>query len=372
LIGDPALKIALPRLRVVTDTINGLSPVAEIDTIRALSKVTIKGHLEDFNGNLLSNFNGIVTPSILDKPKNLSTLGQNADSPVIDFELQKNIVYKGKATVTNGNFAFSFIVPKDINFSYGNGKISYYASDIQTDASGSDERLIIGGIDPNGITDTQGPDISLYINDKNFVSGGITDETPQLLAELFDENGINTVGNGIGHDLTVILDDNTANPIVLNDYYSAALDSYQSGEVNYSFPTLEKGKHKLTVKVWDVNNNSSEKSIDFIVQEKAEMALDHVLNYPNPFTTKTQFYFEHNQVCSQLETQIQIFTVSGRLVRTLNQIVNTEGFRSQGIDWDGRDDFGDQLAKGVYVYTLKVNSPDGTKAEKTEKLVLLK
>jgi flagellar hook assembly protein FlgD len=158
----------------------------------------------------------------------------------------------------------------------------------------------------------------------------------------------------------------------LNDYYTAALDSYQSGEVNYRFPALEKGKHKLTVKVWDVNNNSSEKSIDFIVQEKAEMALDHVLNYPNPFTTKTLFYFEHNQVCSQLETQIQIFTVSGRLVRTLNQIVNTEGFRSQGIEWDGRDDFGDQLAKGVYVYNLRVNSPDGTNAEKTEKLVLLK
>ena len=212
----------------------------------------------------------------------------------------------------------------------------------------------------------------MFINDKNFVNGGITDETPQLLAELFDENGINTVGNGIGHDLTVILDDNTSEPIVLNDYYTAALDSYQSGEVNYRFPSLEKGKHKLTVKVWDVNNNSSEKSIDFIVQEKAEMALDHVLNYPNPFTTKTQFYFEHNQVCSQLETQIQIFTVSGRLVRTLNQIVNTEGFRSQGIEWDGRDDFGDQLAKGVYVYNLRVNSPDGTNAEKIEKLVLLK
>jgi hypothetical protein len=372
LIGDPALKIALPRLKVVTDSVNGLNPVVEIDTIRALSKVTIKGHLEDFNGNLLSNFNGIVTPSIFDKPKDLSTLGQNVDSPIIDFELQKNIVYKGKATVTNGNFSFSFIVPKDINFSFGNGKISYYANGSQTDASGSDDRFIIGGIDENGITDTQGPDISLYINDKNFVNGGITDETPTLLAELFDENGINTVGNGIGHDLTVILDDNTSEPIVLNDYYTAVLDSYQSGEVNYRFPALEKGKHKLTVKVWDVNNNSSEKSIDFIVQEKAEMALDHVLNYPNPFTTKTQFYFEHNQVCSQLETQIQIFTVSGRLVRTLNQIVNTEGFRSQGIEWDGRDDFGDQLAKGVYVYTLRVNSPDGTNAEKTEKLVLLK
>ena len=372
LIGDPALKIALPRLKVITDSINGFSPIIEIDTIRALSKVTIKGHIEDFNGNQLTNFNGILSPSIFDKPKELSTLGQNADSPEIDFELQKNIVYKGKATVNNGYFTFSFVVPKDINFAFGNGKISYYANDIQTDASGSDTRLIVGGIDPNGIIDNQGPEISLYINDKNFVSGGITDETPQLLAELYDENGINTVGNGIGHDLMVVLDDNSADPIVLNNYYSADLDSYQSGEVKYNFPSLEKGKHKLTIKVWDVNNNSSEKSIDFVVQEKAEMALDHVLNYPNPFTTKTQFYFEHNQVCSQLEVQIQIYTVSGRLVRTLNQIVNTEGFRSQGIDWDGRDDFGDQLAKGVYVYSLKVKSPDGTSAEKTEKLVLLK
>ena len=126
------------------------------------------------------------------------------------------------------------------------------------------------------------------------------------------------------------------------------------------------------MKVWDVNNNSSETTIEFVVQEQVNMALDHVLNYPNPFTTSTEFYFEHNQVCSQLEAQIQIFTVSGRLVKTINEVVLTEGFRSDGIAWNGLDDFGDQLAKGVYVYRLIVTTPDDLRAEKTEKLVILK
>jgi hypothetical protein len=169
-----------------------------------------------------------------------------------------------------------------------------------------------------------------------------------------------------------IIDENSSNPIILNEYYSADLDTYQSGTVNYAIPTLEKGPHTLSLKVWDVNNNSSESTIDFIVQEKQNIELDHVLNYPNPFTTHTEFYFEHNQACAELEAQIQIFTVSGKLVKTINQIVHTEGFRSAGIEWDGRDDFNDQLAKGVYIYSLKVKSSDGKIAEKTEKLVLLR
>jgi hypothetical protein len=230
----------------------------------------------------------------------------------------------------------------------------------------------IGGFDTDAVQDVNGPDIDLYINDKNFVSGGVTDETPVLIAKLFDQNGVNTVGSGIGHDLTAVIDGNTAEPIVLNNYYTSDIDSYQSGEVRYTFPRLEKGRHVLTLKVWDVNNNSSEKSLEFNVVEKQDFTLSHVINYPNPFTTHTSFYFEHNQICSQLEAQIQVFTVSGKLVRTINQTVNTPGFRSQGVEWDGKDDFGDQLAKGVYVYAIKVNTSDGLKAEKIEKLVLLR
>lgn len=372
LIGDPALQIALPRMRIVTDSINGISPAVEMDTIRALSKMTIKGHIEDFNGNTLNSFNGVVSPSIFDKPKTQYTLGQDPDSPILPFEIQRNLVYKGQASVVNGQFEFEFVVPKDINFAFGPGKISYYGNNTQYDASGEDKRFVIGGIDPNGINDATGPEIDLFLNEETFVSGGITDETPILIAKIFDENGVNTVGNGIGHDLMAVIDGNTADPIVLNEYYTADLDSYQSGTVRYAIPQLEKGAHTLTLKVWDVNNNSSQSTLDFIVQEKADIALEHVLNYPNPFTTHTEFFFEHNQVCAELETQVQIFTVSGRLVKTINQLVNTQGFRSAGIPWDGKDDFGDQLAKGVYVYAIKVKSSDGLVAEKIEKLVLLK
>jgi len=372
LIGDPALRIALPRLNIVTDSINGKDPALLTDTMRALGKITIKGHLEDQFGNNLSSYDGVLAASIFDKYKTFYTLEQDPDSEVIPFELQRNIIYKGQATVNDGSFSFSFIVPKDINYSFGPGKISYYANNTTTDAGGQDQRFMVGGIDSIGINDQQGPDIALYLNDEQFVSGGITDETPVLIADLFDENGINTVGNGIGHDIVAVIDEETSNPLVLNEFYTANLDTYQSGSVRYSLPTLEKGKHTLTLKAWDVANNSAEARIEFVVQEKKELTLDHVLNYPNPFTTSTQFFFEHNQVCSQLDVMVEIFTVSGKLVKTIDRTVSMEGFRSAGIVWDGRDDFGDQLAKGVYVYRLKVRNDLGEIAEKIEKLVLLK
>jgi len=372
LIGDPHLRIALPRMNVVTDSINGLSPSIEVDTIRALSKVTIKGHIEDFGGAILTGFNGFLYPSVYDKPKAQQTLGNDANSPIRTFELQTNKLYKGKASVTNGYFEFTFIVPKDINYSFDLGKISYYGENGSYDAIGSDSRVYVGGVDPIGINDDIGPDMDIYLNDENFVNGGITDETPQLIVKIYDENGINAVGNGIGHDLTAILDGETSNPFILNDYFTSDLDSYQSGEIKYNFTAIEPGVHTLTIKIWDVNNNSSEKTIEFEVREKEELSLEHVLNYPNPFTTSTDFYFEHNQSCSSLDAQIQILTISGKLVKTINQPVQTVGYRSEGIHWNGRDDFGDQLAKGVYIYRLLVRTPEGEQAEKLEKLVILK
>jgi hypothetical protein len=210
------------------------------------------------------------------------------------------------------------------------------------------------------------------MNDDLFIPGSITDGNPVLFAKVFDENGINTVGNGIGHDIVAILDGETSSPIVLNDFYSAGLDDYQNGQVRYQFQSLANGKHTVELKVWDVNNNSNSTKIDFVVQEKSEPELAHVYNYPNPFTSRTSFMFEHNQSCNQLEVQIQIYTISGKLVKTIQQLVPTQGFRAEGIEWDGKDDFGDQLAKGVYVYRLKMKNMDGQTAEKTEKLVILK
>jgi len=371
LIGDPALRIALPTYSVKVDSVNGVEMSIFTDTIRALSTVTVKGHLEDRNGSLLSNFNGLVSPTIFDKPSEYTTLGNDNSSPQIPFNLLDRRLFKGVASVKNGLYSYSFVVPKDIQYAYGNGKISSYASDEIVDASGEEKRIIVGGIDPNGILDDIDPDIDLFMNDESFVNGGITDENPILVAKLFDENGINAVGNGVGHDLLGVLDGNTGDPIVLNNFYTANVDTYKSGEIRYSFKNLSPGIHTLSVKIWDVSNNSSEKTIEFEVKENEELELAHVLNYPNPFTTRTEFFFEHNQVCSQLEAQVQVMTISGRVVRTINKTVLTEGFRSQGIEWDGRDDFGDKLARGVYVYYMKVKDEAGNLATKTEKLVIL-
>lgn len=372
LLGDPALRIALPYENIVLDSLNGNDITAQNDTIRALSKAKFSGHLEDQFGNKLSGFNGVMQPSVFDKVITQSTLNQSADSPQISFEQQKNVLYRGRVSVTNGEFDYEFIVPKDIDYAFGLGKASFYAfNDQDISAGGFNKDFLIGGIDTTGLDDDEGPQIELFLNSEDFVNGGITNETPILIAKLFDDSGINTVGTGIGHDITAILDEETSNPIILNEFYESDLDTYKSGSLRFQLEELTSGNHTLTFKAWDVNNNSAERKLEFIVQEEENVVLKNVLNYPNPFTTSTQFMFEHNQACRYLETQVEIYTVTGRLVRTIQTDVQTQGFRAEGIPWDGKDDFGDQLAKGVYVYRIKIRTPDGEIAEAMQKLYLL-
>jgi hypothetical protein len=239
------------------------------------------------------------------------------------------------------------------------------------DAGGYSDKIIVGGFDNNAVPDNTGPNLKLYLNDKNFVSGGTTNENPNMIAELFDESGLNVSGNGIGHEMTAVLDENTSKPIVLNDYYEAGLDDYKTGAIRYPFKNLKSGNHTLTLKVWDIQNNSASSTTDFVVAESAEMALNHVLNYPNPFSNRTKFFFEHNQSGNSLSVNIQIYTVSGKLAKTITQTVNGETFRPEGIEWDGKDDYGDKLAKGVYIYKLQISDDKNKKAEKIEKLVIL-
>ncbi|MFD1552231.1 hypothetical protein DNU06_11645 [Putridiphycobacter roseus] len=371
LLGDPALELgrALPNIR--TTKINGVSAGSFTDTLKALSRIEIEGEVTDDAGNLVSNFNGIAYPTVYDKAIVRKTLSQDTESPEIEFEDRVSQLYKGKSTVVNGKFKYSFIVPKDINYAYGKGKLSYYAEADKVQKIGFDSSVVIGGVDPNGIVDNLGPEVGLFMNDENFVNMGITDESPVFIAKVSDENGINTTGNGIGHDISIVIDEETASPIILNNYYEADLDTYQSGEVRYQFLNLEPGEHSAKFTVWDVNNNSSVETIRFEVKLKEEVAISHLLNYPNPFVNRTEFYFEHNQVCNQLDAKIEIFTVSGKLVKSIIQTVNTNAFRSDGIVWDGTDDFGDRIGRGVYIYRLSIETDTGEKADKLEKLVIL-
>jgi len=371
LVGDPAQRLSFPLHDVLTSTINGNDINIEVDTINALQLVTVSGRMRNRNGQLMTDFNGVVYPTVFDKASDVSTLANDAGSSVRQFEVQKNLIYKGKASVTNGNFQFSFVVPRDISYNYGFGRISYYAEGNNTNANGYFEDFVIGGSNDNAPEDESGPLVRLYMNNDNFAFGGTTDENPSIYALVSDSNGINTVGNGIGHDITAVLDDNTNSTINLNDFYQADLDSYRSGKVVYPFSQLSEGTHNLRLKVWDVYNNSSEAYTEFVVAESATLALEHVLNYPNPFTTRTSFMFEHNQPCNSLDVQILIFTVSGKLVKSINETVLSQGFRNDPIEWDGLDEYGQKIGRGVYLYKLKVSTPDGQKAEQTERLVIL-
>lgn len=382
LLGDPAIQLKLPYHRLVLDEIGIQQTIGAVDTIiytpiasftdtaKALSVVSMKGHVEDQAGTLLTGFNGTAFPKIYDKIKTLKTLGQDWDSPVLSFQEWKNLIFKGRSTVDSGKFAVTFVIPKDLDLTVGNGRFVGYANDQTQDGHGNDQSFLVGGINLNAKPDNVGPEINVYLNDEKFVDGGTTNPSPYLIIDLKDDNGINTVGTGIGHDISCVLDNETAKTIVLNDKYEADKDSYKTGKVKYQFEDLTPGEHTLKVKAFDVYNNAAEHEVKFVVAEQTNMVLNHVLNYPNPFTTKTEFMFEHNFSCNTMAVQVQIFTISGKLVKTIEENINTTGFRVNGIFWDGKDDFGDKLARGTYIYRLKTKANSYT-AEKIERLVIL-
>nr|WP_294906300.1 type IX secretion system sortase PorU [uncultured Lacibacter sp.] len=369
LLGDPAVRLAFPTLKVRTTSVNNQIP--STDTLKALDRYNIKGEVTDAAGNKLSDFNGHVYPVIYDKVQQVKTLGNDAGSVVVNVDQQSNIIFRGKAKVTNGEFSYSFVVPKDINYQFGNGKISYYAENGNVDGNGAETSIIVGGAGNHPVADNEGPVIKGYLNDEKFVNGGITNETPVLLVKLSDSSGINTLGTGIGHDLTATLDDDNNQLFVLNDYYEADADSYQKGTVRFQMPALAEGLHVLKIKAWDVQNNSNEYRLEFRVIKDEELKLAHVYNYPNPFTTHTTFMFEHNRPGDQLQVLIRIYAVSGKVVKTISRTIFNEGNRSFDIEWDGTDDFGRKIGRGVYIYQLEVKDSFGKKQSALQKLVLL-
>jgi len=371
LLGDPAMTLAYPTLQVKATVVNGKNITLQTDTLSATEFVTIEGEVQDNNGALQVDFNGTVYLTLFDKVRNITTLGNDPTSFPVAFADQTSSLFKGKASTNGGKFSFRFRLPKDINFQYGPGKISLYAENGQKDGIGSSTNIIIGGISGGANTDNEGPEIKAFLNDQRFVNGGISNASPLLLLNLFDTSGINTGSSGIDHDIVATLDNNNNQYFILNNFYETDLNSYQKGTVRFQLPELAPGPHTLKIKAWDVVNNSSEYILDFTVVNNEALKIDRVLNYPNPFTTRTAFWFEHNQPGIDLAAKVEIFTVSGKRIKTITQTINTPGNRSIELGWDGTDEWGARVGRGVYLYRLLVKSPNGKTANKWERLVVL-
>lgn len=366
LLADPALRLSYPRYKVVTKTINQKIPAVVPDTLNALDKVTVAGEITDKAGVKLTSFNGYITAVVYDKAIVQKTLGNPGNTPFY-YKSQNNIIYKGEASVSNGEFSFSFVIPRDISYSLGKGKILYYARNGQEDAHGAFEDFIIGGSSSSQIPDDQGPVVDLYLDDPSFKNGGQTSRNPLLIADISDENSINTVGTGVGHDITAILDDDYSTLMVLNDYYKAVRDDYRKGRIEYPLRNLREGEHTLRLKVWDTANNSTEAEIDFVVS--GDLFIREVSNYPNPVTGSTSFVFSHNQPDGRFDTQVEIFDMRGSLVDKYTTYVTSRGTGSNPLMWNLRER-GISLTGGIYMYRITIRSDEGRLASKTGKMVI--
>jgi hypothetical protein len=261
-------------------------------------------------------------------------------------------------------------VPRDISYNYGFGKISLYACNDETDANGYYNNIVVGGFNQNPPFDDTPPTIELFINNEDFQNGGTTNENPILLAYVTDDNGINTVGNGIGHDIAVVLNDENHKTRVINDYYKADLNTFKSGSIIYPMSDLADGPHNLKLTVWDVLNNSSTAETNFVVVRSGSIYIEDLYNAPNPANSFTKFVFEHNQAGNTLDFTLDVYDITGRHVVEIKDQITPSGFRSFSQKWDLKDASGAKLNSGIYVYRLTLSDEIGNMQQKTAKLVI--
>jgi hypothetical protein len=374
LLGDPSMRLAYPQEEALITRINGKDlTLQQTDTLKALSKVTIEGEIQaPGTGLLQADFEGMLYVTVYDKASTVTTLGTERSSRM-NFQLQQNILYEGKARVKDGLFCFSFVVPKDIEYHYDSGKISLYAKAEESlrDAAGA-RMLIVGGSTSGIAADITPPQIRLFMNDTSFVSGGITGSNTFLLAHIFDESGINITRSGIGHAITGTLRGEKDTTLILNEYYTAGPDTHQQGQISYPFQHLKPGNYTLNLKAWDTYNNSGEAAIQFLVANSEQLVLQGLFNYPNPMGSFTTFEFDHNRAGEELEIHIDIFNAAGQQVKTMSTHIANSPEHIRELTWDGVSKEGNKLSKGIYIYRVTVRSmADQSSAYQVNKLIII-
>jgi len=373
LLGDPSLTLAYPTQSVEVLEINNKNVQGFQDTLKALSNVSIKGVIKDHD-NHQSNFKGTLQVVVYDKPFQVSTLGN--ENPVTTFKTTERLLFKGNFSIENGAFSFSFTLPKNINYEYGKAKISLYAFDKDNlaDAKGALSDIVLGGSSSTFPEDNNPPGLTLYLNDSTFKSGDQVHSNSVLKAKVWDESGINLTSTVVGQEIKAILVNEETKEIVLNEYFEPTLDDYKSGTITYPFSGLAPGKYNLSLKVWDIYNNSNNASINFMVIENKPINIKELTNFPNPFSysTGTTFSFRHDRVGEDVEVKISIYTINGQLIASINRIIYKIEEENSDIKWQGTDSSGNKISEGLYIYRLEIRSlSDKNKSYRSEKLLLI-
>lgn len=367
LMGDPALKLCFPEHEVVVTAINGKGVEEGVcDSALVLSRVTIEGEIRNQNGQLQSDFNGIIYPIVFDRKQACRTLANDNEGTEVDFAQQKSILYKGCDTVMGGRFSYSFIVPRDVAYQYGAARLSHYAKStaLGSDAAGAYNQLMLGGFDESVDISESRPEIRLFMGDTTFLPGGTTDPDATLLALLRDSIGINAVGAGLGHDITALLDDNASDILILNDFYETDVADPTLGHIRYQFTNLAPGHHTLTLKAWNIFNYSSSATLDFVVRGSDSLAIASVRPYPNPtHDGRVTLNVNHNCPDHIAEAYIEVFDLWGHRVARLSPTLADGSYSfSATCNLQGKPN-------GLYLARAVIVTDEGATLSETAKIV---
>lgn len=368
LIADPSMVLALPEYTI---ELTSVKTSFGSDTLKALSTVVARGEVLGPDGSRAVAFDGVVEATLFDKKKEFVTIGKN--NPAFEYSQWENAVFRGLASVKQGEFEFTFVMPKNISYQVGDGKFSLYAFDIEdgVDAKGVNTTLRIGGSETNVTGDVAPPRIRLFMGDTTFVNGGVTTSDTYLVVKLEDENGINISGYGIGNSIIAQLDDD-ATTFVLNDYYLSSLDTHQKGSIRFPILGLTPGRHVFTVNAWDVHNNPAEATISFLVTDGEGLVIENFGNYPNPFQENSTLFFTHNRSGDDLEAQLFIYDPTGVLFKSAEISIAASEYHIDLMEFSALVDSGKKLPPGLYLARLIVRSmTNGSKNEKVTKLIVL-
>ncbi|NNE71329.1 MAG: type IX secretion system sortase PorU, partial [Rhodothermales bacterium] len=380
LLGDPSMRVGIPPSEVAVEAVNGVDLQSGTAPLKALDRVTITGSVRDGFGNPDPSFNGVVSLTVFDAVRNVPLLRQ-VRMPTPYYRIREDLIWRGEAQASAGQWSATFVVPKDISYSNQPGRVSAYATSDAAHGLGFSEELIVGGTADNPPDDAVGPEISLFLNDTTFVAGETTSPNAELIVKLFDESGINTVGAGVGHEILLVVNGDESGAEDIGESFTSEPGSYQRGEIRRPITFDQAGPGTLSVRAWDVLNNSATADLDFVVTDDEVLRLANVYNYPNPMSTRTRFVFEHNQAPgTTARARVRIYTLNGAPVKTIDtDEALPSGILTSGpvqILWDGLDDDLDRLATGIYLYQLRVevDASDGTTqtSEVVEKLAVIR
>jgi hypothetical protein len=368
-LGDPLLRFPLPQKDIAVTRINGMV-VGDSDNLElhAMSMVTMEGEVRDVNGRLDEGFNGTLWVRFYDQKTKLVV--KFVDDSTRKVYYHKDVLYQGQVSVTAGKFNVSFQIPKEIKSGEGAPRFSFYAYDSirGIDAVGEFDELVLGGIDPAMVPDDEGPKITFYWNTPDFENGQVVEHQGVLYADLYDAQGIYHYGYSLGRDIVMSSNLAACNHLVLNDQYEPAMNDFRRGRIILPLNDLEPGTYEFTLKVWDTQDNASEATLWFVVDDN--LFLSQVHNYPNPFNEETRITMTHIGEEGDFDVNIEIFDIMGRSVQHIYKKVYASDGVIEPVVWDGCDYYGSQLRSGIYLYRLTLTDETGYSRTVSQRMVI--